>query len=131
MNIVELKRQKISELAKLAKDLKIEGAASMRKQVFIFALLQAQIEKDGLVIRQPGRHPYQPVGGSQGVGDMAGVRGHAVADRETGDRRPLGQDPPEVAVAHGRRRKIQAGVRPGQKEGPLRARADEACLGFD
>jgi len=49
MNIVELKRQKISELAKLAKDLKIEGAAGMRKQDLIFALLQAQIEKDGLI----------------------------------------------------------------------------------
>jgi len=49
MNIVELKRQKISELANLAKDLKIEGAAGMRKQELIFALLQAQIEKDGLI----------------------------------------------------------------------------------
>jgi transcription termination factor Rho len=49
MNIVELKRQKISELAELAKELKIEGAAGMRKQELIFALLQAQIEKDGLI----------------------------------------------------------------------------------
>jgi len=49
MNIVELKRQKISDLAELAKELKIEGAAGMRKQELIFALLQAQIEKDGLI----------------------------------------------------------------------------------
>ena len=49
MNIVELKRQKISELADMAKELKIEGAAGMRKQELIFALLQAQIEKDGLI----------------------------------------------------------------------------------
>ena len=46
MNIVELKRQKISELAKLAKDLKIEGAAGMRKQDLIFAMLQAQAEQN-------------------------------------------------------------------------------------
>jgi transcription termination factor Rho len=49
MNIVELKSQKINELAKLAKKLRIEGAAGMRKQELIFALLQAQIEKDGLI----------------------------------------------------------------------------------
>ena len=49
MNIVELKGQKISELTKLAKKLRIEGAAGMRKQELIFALLQAQIEKDGLI----------------------------------------------------------------------------------
>ena len=49
MNIVELKGQKISELAKLAKKLRIEGAAGMRKQELIFALLQAQIEKNGLI----------------------------------------------------------------------------------
>ena len=49
MNIVELKEQKISKLAKMAKDLRIDGAAGMRKQELIFALLQAQIEKDGLI----------------------------------------------------------------------------------
>jgi transcription termination factor Rho len=49
MNIVELKEQKISKLAKMAKDLNIDGAAGMRKQELIFALLQAQIEKDGLI----------------------------------------------------------------------------------
>ncbi len=49
MNIVELKDMKISQLAKMAKDLKIDQAAGMRKQELIFALLQAQIEKDGLI----------------------------------------------------------------------------------
>ncbi len=49
MNISELKEKKISELTKLAKDYHIDGAAGMRKQELIFALLQAQIEKDGLI----------------------------------------------------------------------------------
>jgi transcription termination factor Rho len=49
MNIVELKDQKISQLAQMAKKYNIHGAAGMRKQELIFALLQAQIEKDGLI----------------------------------------------------------------------------------
>lgn len=49
MNIVELKDKKISALTKMAKTFKVEGAAGMRKQELIFALLQAQIEKDGLI----------------------------------------------------------------------------------
>jgi len=49
MNIVELKDKKISELTLLAKEFKIEGAAGMRKQDLIFALLQAEIEKTGLI----------------------------------------------------------------------------------
>lgn len=49
MNIVELKNKKISELTKMAGKLHIEGAAGMRKQELIFALLQAQIEKNGLI----------------------------------------------------------------------------------
>jgi len=49
MNIVELKDKKISELTQLAKQFHIDGAAGMRKQELIFALLQAQIEKDGLI----------------------------------------------------------------------------------
>ncbi|MFP4348891.1 MAG: transcription termination factor Rho [Thermodesulfobacteriota bacterium] len=49
MNISELKEKKINELTKLAKDYHIDGAAGMRKQELIFALLQAQIEKDGLI----------------------------------------------------------------------------------
>ena len=44
MNIVELKDKKISELNVMAKNFKIDGAAGMRKQDLIFALLQAEIE---------------------------------------------------------------------------------------
>jgi transcription termination factor Rho len=49
MNISELKEKKISELTNLAKEFNIDGAAGMRKQDLIFALLQAQIEKNGLI----------------------------------------------------------------------------------
>lgn len=49
MNIVELKNKKIKELTQLAKSLNIEGAAGMRKQELIFALIQSQIEKNGLI----------------------------------------------------------------------------------
>jgi len=49
MNIVQLKDKKISELTLLAKEFKIDGAAGMRKQELIFALLQAEIEKTGLI----------------------------------------------------------------------------------
>ncbi len=49
MNIAELKEKKISELTQMAKALSIEGAAGMRKQELMFALLQAQIEKNGLI----------------------------------------------------------------------------------
>ncbi len=49
MNLKELKQKKISELASFSKALNIEGAASMRKQDLIFAILQAQTEKNGLI----------------------------------------------------------------------------------
>ena len=49
MNIVELKNMKINELTQIAKQFRIEGAAGMRKQELIFSLLQAQIEKNGLI----------------------------------------------------------------------------------
>jgi transcription termination factor Rho len=49
MNIAELKVKKISELAKMAKDANIDGAAGMRKQELMFALLQRQIEKNGFI----------------------------------------------------------------------------------
>ncbi|MBF0099517.1 MAG: transcription termination factor Rho [Desulfobacterales bacterium] len=49
MNLADLKKMKISELTKLAKKFKIEGAAGMRKQELIFTILQAQIEKNGLI----------------------------------------------------------------------------------
>jgi len=49
MNIVELKEKNISELTSMAKEFKVEGAAGMRKQELMFALLQSQIEKNGLI----------------------------------------------------------------------------------
>ena len=49
MNITELKNMKINELTQMAKKFKIEGAAGLRKQELIFSLLQAQIEKNGLI----------------------------------------------------------------------------------
>jgi transcription termination factor Rho len=47
MNLAELKEKKISELTSLARAYSIEGATGMRKQELIFALLQAQTEKNG------------------------------------------------------------------------------------
>ncbi len=47
MNLAELKHKKISDLTTLARDYHIEGATGMRKQELIFALLQAQTEKNG------------------------------------------------------------------------------------
>ncbi len=49
MNIKDLKKKKVSELNKIAKELNIEGASGMRKQDLIFAILQAQTEKNGLI----------------------------------------------------------------------------------
>jgi len=49
MNVVEMKRKPISELAILAKELNVPGAAGMRKQDLIFAILQAQTEKNGII----------------------------------------------------------------------------------
>ncbi len=47
MNLAELKLKKIGELVKLARKLKVEGFSTMRKQELIFALLQAQADKEG------------------------------------------------------------------------------------
>jgi len=49
MNLAELKQKKISELTQMGKEFNIEGASGMRKQELIFALLQAQTEKNGLI----------------------------------------------------------------------------------
>jgi transcription termination factor Rho len=49
MNIKELKQKKINELTKIARDLNVEGASGLRKQELIFAILQAQTEKNGLI----------------------------------------------------------------------------------
>ena len=42
MHLAELKQKSIADLNEVARDLKIEGAANLRKQELIFAILQAQ-----------------------------------------------------------------------------------------
>ena len=49
MNLVELKKLKISELTEMGKEFRIEGASEMRKQDLTFALLQAHSEQNGLI----------------------------------------------------------------------------------
>ncbi len=49
MNLQELKSKKINELTAIAKGLNIEGASSLRKQDLIFAILNAQTEKNGMI----------------------------------------------------------------------------------
>jgi transcription termination factor Rho len=49
MNLGELKQKKINELMTIAKDWKIEGATGLRKQELIFAILEAQTEKNGFI----------------------------------------------------------------------------------
>ncbi len=45
LNLTELKRKKIADLQKLARDFNLEGAGGMRRQDLIFAILQAAAEK--------------------------------------------------------------------------------------
>src|SRR5262249_49250988 len=47
MNLTEMKRKSITDLAKMAHEYNIEGASSMRRQELIFALLNAQADKKG------------------------------------------------------------------------------------
>lgn len=49
LNLKSLKEKKISELALIGKNFNIEGAANMRKQELIFAILQAQTEQNGYI----------------------------------------------------------------------------------
>jgi transcription termination factor Rho len=49
MHIEDIKRQPISELAKLANELEVPGASGMRRQDLIFAILQTQAEKNGVI----------------------------------------------------------------------------------
>ena len=49
MNLVELKGKNIAELTTMADELKVEGVSGMRKQELIFAILQAQTEKNGMI----------------------------------------------------------------------------------
>jgi len=61
LNLKELKHRKISALTQLARDLGVEGAAGMRKQDLIFAILQAQSDKNG-AIQGGGVMEYNPDG---------------------------------------------------------------------
>ncbi len=49
MYLAQLKQRNITELNEVAKELKIDGAANLRKQELIFAILQAQTEKNGVI----------------------------------------------------------------------------------
>tara|TARA_B100000315_G_C14583035_1_gene591511 strand:+ start:415 stop:1719 length:1305 start_codon:yes stop_codon:yes gene_type:complete len=49
VDIGTLKELKISELTKVAKDLKVNGLSGVKKQDLIFRILQAQAEKKGLM----------------------------------------------------------------------------------
>ena len=49
IDLKELKERRISDLNKLARDMGVQGSSSMRKQDLIFALLQAQSERGGVI----------------------------------------------------------------------------------
>lgn len=49
MHLAELKQKSIANLFDVAKELKVEGASNLRKQELIFAILQAQAEKNGTI----------------------------------------------------------------------------------
>jgi len=52
MDLIELKKLKISDLTNMAKEFIIEGASGMRRQDLIFSLLQAHSERNGLIYGQ-------------------------------------------------------------------------------
>ncbi len=52
MDIVELKSKTVSELLKLAEELKIGTTSGLRKQELIFKILEAKTEKDGLIFAE-------------------------------------------------------------------------------
>lgn len=49
MNLIELKKMKISDLTNMAKEFNIDGASGMRKQELTFSLLQAHSERNGII----------------------------------------------------------------------------------
>jgi transcription termination factor Rho len=49
INLKELKNHRIADINSLAKDLGVDGASNMRKQELIFAILQAQSERGGVI----------------------------------------------------------------------------------
>ncbi len=49
LNIDELKEMKMSELNKIARDMRVNGISGIKKQDLIFKILQGQAEKEGLM----------------------------------------------------------------------------------
>ena len=49
MNLSDLKSKKISELTDLGREMLVEGAAGMRRQDLIFAILRAHVSKNGAI----------------------------------------------------------------------------------
>jgi transcription termination factor Rho len=49
INLKELKRKQIHELAQMARELEVEGSSTMRKQELIFGILQAQTAQSGSI----------------------------------------------------------------------------------
>lgn len=49
INLKELKEKKINELVSIAKALNVDGVLNLTKQELIFAILQAQSEKNGMI----------------------------------------------------------------------------------
>src|SRR5580765_4887770 len=49
MHLAERKQKSIADLNEVARDLKIDGAPTLRKQELIFAILQAQTANNGVV----------------------------------------------------------------------------------
>src|SRR5213594_744283 len=52
ISLAELKEKNITDLAKIAKELGVTGAAGMRKQDLIFKILQTQAEKSGQIFSE-------------------------------------------------------------------------------
>ena len=49
MNVNELKNKKVAELQSIARELKIEGISSLKKQDLIMKIMESESQKDGLV----------------------------------------------------------------------------------
>ena len=49
LNLIELKKKDINSLIKIAREYNIENANSMRGQELLFALLQAQTKRKGII----------------------------------------------------------------------------------
>jgi len=49
MNLSDLKSKQISELTELGREMQVEGAAGMRRQDLIFAILRAHVNKNGAI----------------------------------------------------------------------------------